>query len=98
MTCYGIVHVRPSLAPKVAGAWIIGVRRRSASGEDGLHSGSLTMSRRGPADEGRAMTVIQGAPACPGTRWRGQNGAVRQYSQKPIMNRARAPDSNMAEA
>ena len=48
----------------------------------------------------KEMTTIQADLGMPRHSAAGVNMAsVRQYSQKPIMNRAkRAPDSNMAEA
>src|SRR5690348_9127418 len=78
MTCYRVVRVRPSSAPKVAVAWIVGARR-------GLGRGCRTAQglpddepRDGPADEG------QGDDGDPGglghatkLAGRGQNGVCQ---------------------
>ena len=66
-----------------------------------LCSGSLMMSQAmAPPMKVRVMTTIQAVLGMPRHSAAGVSMAsVRQYSQKPIMNRAkRAPDSNMAEA
>ena len=72
-----------------------------ASGDAGLRSGSLTMSHAmAPPMKVRVMTAIQAGLGMLRNSLAGvKMASVRQYSQKPIMNRAnRAPDSNMAEA
>jgi hypothetical protein len=71
------------------------------SGADEPGAGALTMSQAmAPPMNVTLMTAIQAGLDMPRHSAAGVNMAsVRQYSQKPIMNRAkRAPDSNMADA